>query len=117
MDSARTLGVDCLKLENFDGSNFNAWHRKVISGMQLLKIYYVVFEEKPDFEEDSESEASWDKDDYFCMSYLFNCLASHLADAYTNKSSAKEIWNALEDQYKDDEKLSKSYIIDKFLDL
>ena len=68
MDPARTLGVDCLKLENFDGSNFNAWHRKLIFGMQLLKIYYVVSEEKPDFEEDSESEGSWAKDDHFCKS-------------------------------------------------
>ena len=85
--------------------------------MQLLKIYYVVSEEKPDSEEDSESEASWARDDHFCRSYLLNYLADHLADAYTNKPSAKEIWNALEDQYKDEEKLSKSHLIDKFLDL
>ncbi|XP_020263201.1 uncharacterized protein LOC109839181 [Asparagus officinalis] len=117
MDPARTLRVDCLKLENFDGSNFNAWRRKVIIGMQLLKIYYVVSEEKPDSEEDSESEASWVRDDHFCRSYLLNCLADHLADAYTNKLSTKEIWNALEDQYNDEEKLSKSHLIDKFLDL
>ena len=116
MDPAKTLGVDCLKLENFDGSNFNAWRRKVIFGMQLLKIYYVVSEKKPDFEEDSESEASWDKDDHFCRSYLLNCLADNLADAYTNKPPAKEIWNALEEQYKDEEKLSKSHLIIKFLD-
>ncbi|XP_020242559.1 uncharacterized protein LOC109820774 [Asparagus officinalis] len=117
MDPARTLRVDYLKLENFDGSNFNAWRRKVIFGMQLLKIYYVIFEEKPDFEEDAESEASWAKDDHFCRSYLLNCLTDHLADAYINKPSAKKIQDALEDQYKDEEKLSKSHLIDKFLDL
>ncbi|XP_020264309.1 uncharacterized protein LOC109840177 [Asparagus officinalis] len=37
-------------------------------------------------------------------------------NAYTNKPSAKEIWNVLEEQYKDEEKLSKSHLIDKFLD-
>ncbi|XP_020266455.1 uncharacterized protein LOC109841943 [Asparagus officinalis] len=139
MNPARTLGVSYLKLENFEGSNFNAWRRKVIFGMQLLKIYYVVSEEKPDFEKDSESEASWTKDDhscrsyllnflgdhlvaswakddYFCRSYLLNLLADHLTDAYTNKPSAKEIWNALEEQYKDEEKLGKSHLIDKFFD-
>ncbi|XP_020258518.1 uncharacterized protein LOC109834915 [Asparagus officinalis] len=58
----------------------------------------------------------WARDDHFCRSYLLNCLADHLADAYTNNPSAKEIWNALEDQY-NDEKLSKSHLIDKFLDL
>ncbi|XP_020271907.1 uncharacterized protein LOC109847071 [Asparagus officinalis] len=114
-DLARTLGVGWLKLENFNGSNFNAWRRKGIFGMQLLKIYYVVSEEKPNFEEDSKSEASLAKDDHLCRSYLLNCLADHLADTYTNKPSTKEIWNALEEQYKDKEKLSKSHVIDKFL--
>ncbi|XP_020258544.1 uncharacterized protein LOC109834945 [Asparagus officinalis] len=117
MDPMRTHEVDCLKLENFNGSNFNAWRWKVFFGMQLLKIYYVVSEEKHDSEEDSESEASWTRDYHFCRSYLFNCLADHLAYAYTNKPYAKEIQNALEGQYKDKAKLSKSYIVDKFLDL
>ena len=68
MDPGKTIGVDSLKLENFDGSNFNAWHRKIISGMQLLKFYFVISEEKPNFEEDSETEASWERDDHFCRS-------------------------------------------------
>ena len=58
MDPAKTIGVDCLKLENFDGSNFNTWRRKVIFGMQLLKIYYVISEEKSNFEENSDTKAS-----------------------------------------------------------
>ena len=57
MDPAKTI-VDCLNLENFDGSNFNAWRRKVIFEMQLLKIYYVISEEKSNFGEDPEIEAS-----------------------------------------------------------
>ena len=58
MDTAKTIEVDYLKLENFDGSNFNAWCSKVIFGMQLLKIYYVILKEKPNFEEDSKTEPS-----------------------------------------------------------
>jgi len=61
MDPIKTIRVDCLKLENFDGSKFNAWRRKVIFRMQLLKIYYVISEEKPNFEEDLETEASWNE--------------------------------------------------------
>ena len=91
MDPAKTTGVDCLKLENFDGSNFNAWRRKVIFGMQLLKMYYVILEEKSNFEKNSETEASWEWDDHFCKSYLLNCLADHLSDVYSNKLSAKDI--------------------------
>ena len=46
MKPAMTIRVDCLKLEYFDETNFNAWRHKVIFGMQLLKIYYVISEEK-----------------------------------------------------------------------
>ena len=109
MDSAKSIAVDSLKLENFDGSNFNAWRRKINFGMQLLKIYYVISEEKPNFEEDSEIEASWERDDHFCRSYVLNFLKDHLANVYSNKPSAKYIWHALEDQYKDKEKLSESH--------
>ena len=35
--------------------------------------------------------------------YLLNCLAY----VYFNKPFAKDIWNTLEDQYKEEEKLSK----------
>lgn len=110
------MGMDYLKLENFDGTNFNAWRRKIIFGIQLLKIYYVISKDKPEFEEDLESKSKWEKDNHLCRSYLLNCLADHLADNYSNKLSAIEIWKAMEDQYKDEEKLSKSHLIDKFLD-
>ena len=47
---------------------------------------------------------------------LLNCLADDFTDVYSNKLSAKDTWNALEDQYKNEEKLSRSHPIDKFLD-
>jgi len=65
MDPGKTIGVDCLKLENFNGSNFNAWRHKLIFKMQLLKIYYVISKEKSNFEENSETETSWERDDHF----------------------------------------------------
>jgi len=91
MDPGKIIGVVCLKLENFDGSNFNTWHHKIIFGMQLLNIYYVILENKPNFEEDSETKASWERDDHLCKSYLLNCLANHLTDIYSNKPSIKDI--------------------------
>ena len=100
MDPAEAIGVNCLKLENFDGTNFNVWRQKMIFGMQLLKIFYVISEEKPDFEEDAEAEISWERDDRSCKSYLLNCLADHLAYVHSNKPSVKDIWNSLKDQYK-----------------
>ena len=115
MDLAKSIGVDCLNLENFNRTNFNAGRRKVISGMQLLKIYYVILgEKKPDFEEDLETKTLWERDDHFCRSYFLNCLTDDLTNVYSNKPFVKNIRNALEDQYKN-EKLSRSCLIDKFL--
>jgi len=91
MDPAKTIEADCLKLKKFDGSNFNTWIHKVIFGMQHLKIYYVISEEKSNFEENSETKASWERDDHFYRSYLLNCLTDHLADVYSNKLFAKDI--------------------------
>jgi len=91
MDPTKINGVDCQKLKNFDGSNFNACLCKVFFVMQLLKIHYVISEEKPNFEEDSGTEASWERDDHFCKSYLLNCLVDHLVDVYSNKPSVKDI--------------------------
>jgi len=115
MDPAKTIGVDYLKLENFDKSNFNTLCLKVIFKIQLLKIYYVISEEEPNFEENLETEASTKWDDHFYKSYLLICTY-HLVNVCCNKPSAKDIWNALEEQYNDKEKLSKSHLIDKFLD-
>ena len=70
---------------------------KIIFGMQLLKIYYVISEEKFNFEENSETKVSWERDDHFWRSYLLNYFADHLAYVYSNKLSANNIWNALED--------------------
>ena len=53
----------------------------MIFGIQLLKIYYVISKIK----------------------------AGEL-DVYSSKPSAKDIWNVLEDQYKDKERLSKSHL-------
>ena len=106
MDPTKTIGVDCLKLENISATNFNVWHHKVILGMQLQKIYYAISEEKPNFEEDSEIGAFGERDYHFCRSYLLNCLA----DVYFNKPSTKDIWITLEDQYKNEEKISKFHL-------
>jgi len=91
MNPSKTIRVDFLKLKNFDRINFNTWRRKVIFGIQFLKIYNVISEEKPNFEKDSETEASWERDDHFCRSYLFNCLVDHLEYVYSNKFSTKDI--------------------------
>ncbi|XP_077249889.1 uncharacterized protein LOC143889526 [Tasmannia lanceolata] len=117
MDNS-TMGFCDLKLETFYGSNFNAWRLKIVFGMQLLKIYYVVTNAKPMFgEDDAAEDAQWERDNDFCKSYFFNSLSNHLVDVYTQKDSAKDIWDGLVQQYRDEEKHSKTHHIDKFLDM
>lgn len=73
----------------------------------------IVSEDKPIFgDEDLTAKVDQKRDE----SYLLNYLANHIADVHYHQSSAKDIWNALEEPHKD-EKLCKTNLIDKFLKL
>jgi hypothetical protein len=43
MDPTMTIGINCLKLKNFDGANFNAWCRKVIFFIAENVLLYVIY--------------------------------------------------------------------------
>ncbi|GAV88377.1 zf-CCHC domain-containing protein/UBN2_2 domain-containing protein, partial [Cephalotus follicularis] len=47
--------------------------------------------------------------------YLLNCLSDRLAETYNKFKTAKKIWNNLDPQFRKEEELSKSHIVNKFL--
>ncbi|GAV70332.1 UBN2_2 domain-containing protein, partial [Cephalotus follicularis] len=48
--------------------------------------------------------------------YLLNCLSDRLAETYSKFKTAKEIWDNLDVQFRKEDELFKSHIVDKFLD-
>ncbi|GAV60199.1 UBN2_2 domain-containing protein [Cephalotus follicularis] len=78
-------------------------------------IFYTVLSTFSDTTEDvSESQLLSDED--YCRDYLLNCLSDRLAETYSKFKTAKEIWDNLDAQFRKEEKLSKSHLVDKFLD-
>ncbi|GJX81440.1 zinc finger, CCHC-type containing protein [Tanacetum coccineum] len=76
------------------------------------------------FAEVSESEdetlaASYERlkfenDDFICRGHILNAISDPLFDVYQNYSTAKELWNAIEECYVTEDATSKKFIISKF---
>lgn len=54
------------------------------------------------------------KDNNLCKLLILNSLEDGLAESYSKKDKAQEVWESLEKQYKDDENMSKIYLVNKF---
>ncbi|GAV75708.1 UBN2_2 domain-containing protein [Cephalotus follicularis] len=104
-----------IKLQSFGGSEYNAWRRNTQFGLKSHQIFYTVLSNFSDTTEDvSESQCLNDED--YCRDYLLNCLSDRLAETYSKFKTAKEIWDNLVAQFRKDEELFKSHLVDKFLD-
>ncbi|GAV89877.1 UBN2_2 domain-containing protein [Cephalotus follicularis] len=78
-------------------------------------IFYTVLSTFFDTTEDV-SESQWLSDEDYCRDYLLNCLSYRLAETYSKFKTAKEIWDNLDTQFRKEEELSKSHLVDEFLD-
>ncbi|GAV85832.1 UBN2_2 domain-containing protein [Cephalotus follicularis] len=104
-----------VKLQSFGGSEYNACRRKIQFGLKSNMIFYIVLSTFSDTTEDVY-ESQWLSDEDYCRDYLLNCLSDHLVETYSRFKTAKEIWDNLDAQFQKEEELSKSHIVDKFLD-
>ncbi|GAV58792.1 UBN2_2 domain-containing protein [Cephalotus follicularis] len=104
-----------VKLKSFGGSEYNAWRHKTQFKLKSNKIFYIVLSTFSDTTEDV-SESQWLSDEDYCGDYLLNCLSDRLAETYSKFKTAKEIWDNLDAQFRKEDELSKSYLVDKFLD-
>ncbi|KAK8923549.1 hypothetical protein KSP39_PZI019391 [Platanthera zijinensis] len=103
-----------IKLEKFSNAEFSAWKRNTQFGMKYLNIFYTVQTVFEDVK-GSEDEDQWVNDEDFCRDYILNCLSNRLAETYGKMQRAKEIWEALEEQFKEEENMSKTHLVDKFM--
>ncbi|GAV92578.1 UBN2_2 domain-containing protein [Cephalotus follicularis] len=104
-----------VKLQWFGGSEYNVWRCKTQFGSKSNKIFYTVLSTFSDTTE-NVSESQWLSNKDYCRDYLLNCLSDRLAETYSKFKTCKEIWDNLEAQFQKKEELSKSHIVDKFLD-
>nr|GEU67999.1 zinc finger, CCHC-type [Tanacetum cinerariifolium] len=81
-----------------DGMNFTRWKGKMKFLLTTFKVYYVL-EGPPIGVLSEEQQMKRDQDETLCRGYILSTLTDRLYDLYTPMTSAKEIWNSLEEKY------------------
>ena len=59
---------------------------------------------------------AWTHSDFLCKNYILSGLQDDLYNVYSNVKTSKELWDALEKNYKRDDAGMKKFIVAKFLD-
>ncbi|XP_022846350.1 uncharacterized protein LOC111369098 [Olea europaea var. sylvestris] len=111
MATIKLMNQDLVRLDRFDGTNFTRWQDKLKFLLTALKIFYILDPELTPLPEPTNGETEAvraerqkrQEDELICRGHILNALSDRLYDLYTNTSSAKEIWKALESKYKAEE--------------
>ncbi|CAM8981737.1 unnamed protein product [Rhodiola kirilowii] len=117
--SVREMIANFGKLEKFEGVNFRRWQRKMHFLLTTLKVIHVLSTPIPVVSDDAPIEAirkrsKWENDDYICRGHILNGMSDPLFDLYQNVESAKELWDALEAKYMQEDASSKKFLVSNF---
>ncbi|XP_077218497.1 uncharacterized protein LOC143852782 [Tasmannia lanceolata] len=110
-----SMPFEMVKLQSFGGSEFNSWKRKTQFSLKYMNCFYTVLSTFAETDEEVD-ESQWLRDEDFYKDYLLNCLSDRLAETYSKYNTAKAIWDNLDAHFKKEEELSKTHLVDKFMD-
>ncbi|XP_022859056.1 uncharacterized protein LOC111379852 [Olea europaea var. sylvestris] len=104
----KLMNQDLVWLDWFDGTNYTRWKDKLKFPLTALKIFYILDPDLASLSEPTNEETETvrnerqkrQEDELICHGHILNALSDRLYDLYTNTTSAKEIWEALENKYK-----------------
>ena len=54
--------------------------------------------------------------DFLCRNYVMNALIDSLYNVYTDKKTAKELWESIDRKYKTEDVGAKKFVVGRFLD-
>ncbi|GJX46068.1 hypothetical protein Tco_0271258 [Tanacetum coccineum] len=94
----RMFESDTIKLDRMDGMNFTRWKKKMKFLLTVFKVYYVL-EGPPVGVMTEEEQRKREQDETLCRGYILSTLTDRLYDLYTPMTSAREIWNYLEENF------------------
>ncbi|CAM8979086.1 unnamed protein product [Rhodiola kirilowii] len=117
--SVREMTTNFGKLEKFEGVNFRRWQQKMHFLLTNLKVVHVMSSPIPEAGDDAPIDAirkrsKWENDDYICRGHILNGMSDPLFDIYQNVESAKELWDALEAKYMQEDASSKKFLVSNF---
>ena len=109
--SFKVLNQNFMKLDCFDGMNFNRWKDKMMFFLMALNVAYVLnplLETIPEVSQDATPEEKakvvylkkkHQEDEFVCRGHILNTLSDCLYDLCMPITSPIEIWKALETKY------------------
>ncbi|GJW59609.1 zinc finger, CCHC-type containing protein [Tanacetum coccineum] len=83
--------------------------------LTAFKVYYVL-EGSPIGVMNEEEQKKREQDETLCRGYILSTLTDRLYDLYTPLTSAKEIWNSLEEKYTAEKEGAEKFITFKFFE-
>ena len=102
------------KPEKFSGLNFKRWQQKMLFYLTTLNLARFLTEEAPKLKEDERdiqvisAVDAWKHSDFMCRNYVMNALTDSL---YTDKKTAKELWESLDRKYKTEDVVAKKFVV------
>ena len=124
MTTFKMMNQDFVKLDRFDGTNFNHWKDKLMFILTTLKIAYVLDSNLPVFPEpksddNDQIKAEYkkrEKDEVLCRGHILNTLSDRLYELFTSIKSPKKIWEALELKYRTKKQGTDKFLIMKYFE-
>jgi len=126
--SFKVLNQDFIKLDRFDGTNFNRWKDKMMFLLTALNVTYVLYPKLKAISEASQDATSKEKakvakfkkncqeDEYVCRGYILNTLSDRLYGISMPISYPNEIWKALETKHNTERQGTVKFLELKMLD-
>ena len=104
----------------FMGVNFKRWQHKMFFYLHTKRCEKNCSSTKPvttdpPTEEEAKAVEKWEDKDFLCRNYILNGLSDELYDYYSNLTTAKDVWDALQKKYDTEEAGSKKYAVSRYL--
>nr|CAD1841780.1 unnamed protein product [Ananas comosus var. bracteatus] len=125
----KVINQDYVKLDRFDGTNFNRWKDKMLFFLTVLNVAYVLDPDDNSVEnttddatpEEIAKEAELKKkkreeDEFTCRGHILNTLSDRLYDLYMSIKSPIEIWKALEEKYNTERQGTDKFLMMKYFE-
>lgn len=115
-----TVHNDLNKPFRFEGAHFKRWMQKMLFFLTVRKVNSALTVDKPVLPEnptDAQQKDlnTWTDNDFMCKNFILNGLSDDLYDYYSTKSTAKEVWEALQKKYDTEEAGTKKYVVSRYL--
>lgn len=117
--SFKVINQDFVKLDRFNGTNFNRWQDKMMFLLTALKILYVLDPKLQPFLDPSNADTyniridrkKREEDELICRGYILNTLSDRFYDLFTSMKLPREIWKTLEFKYNTEKQGTGNYEI------